>query len=576
MKAKFFRNSLLLFLTGFMIQGSLALGQTDKDFKQIFKEADYFFFSEQNYDQAAPLFLLLLDMEPDNANLNYKVGVCNLNIPGKKAKAVPFLEKAVLNMTKNYLFNYKEKKAPEEAQFYLGYAYQINNQTEQAIATYKKFKSNLAAADYLNIEYIDQQIRSCKVAQEFRSNPENYAEVPLNEKINAFPFNFNPAVSGNGRQMVYTVKTGGTFHLFQTFKEGAVWTDPDDITSLITNNEELVSCSLSYDGQKLFLYGSDDGRGTLYESHKQDNQWTIATKLNSGINTKYWESSCSISPDGQVLYFASNRSGGFGGLDLYQSKLLKKGEWGPAENLGKEINTPFQEDHPFITSDNKTLFFNSQGHSNMGGFDHFVSTRLSNGHWSVPVNLGCPVNTADNDEFMAPVNKGDTVYYAPFANKTFLKQHISMLVFPGDKESQKITASAIISHSDNMPGPDSSLTVSIIESLSGDTLQKIKPVENSDSFSTTLPKGDYKLVITSKGYDSQTNILTIPENLSTARFNLNPNLVSSRLKTDHYVALINILFDFDESSLNRQAKINLEKIVINQRQDFCAKFCGNN
>ena len=402
----------MLLLLCFTLLNHLVYSQNSKDFKQIFKEADYFFFSEQNYEQAAPLFLLLLDMNPDNANLNYKVGVCNLNIPGRKEKSIPYLEKAVKSMTNNYLFTYKEQKAPKEARFYLGYAYQINDQADQAIATYKEFKSSLSAVNYLNIEYIDQQIRSCEIAKEFRSNPENYTEVPLSEIINAFSFNFNPAVSGNGNQMVYTVKTGGVFHLFQTFKEGTVWENPVDITSLITNKEELISCSLSYDGQKLFLYGSDNGRGTLYESHMEGNQWTIATKLNSGINTKYWESSCSISPDGQVLYFSSNRSGGFGGLDLYQSKLLKNGEWGPAENLGKEINTPFQEDNPFVTSDNKVLFFNSQGHSNMGGVDHFVSTRLDNGHWSVPVNLGYPVNTPDNDEFMAPVNRGDTAYYA--------------------------------------------------------------------------------------------------------------------------------------------------------------------
>jgi len=552
----------LIFLFCFITLAYPAYSQNNKDFKQLFKEADYFFFSEQNYEQAAPLFLLLLDMDPDNANLNYKLGVCYLNIPGQKGKSISFLEKAVKNITDNYIFNYKEREAPKEARFYLGYAYQINNLTDKAIAAYNIFKKSLSEADYLNIEYINQQIRSCEVSKEFQSNPVNYTTTPLGEKINAFPFNFNPAVSGNGLHIVYTVKTGETFHLLQTGKNGTGWKNPIDITSQVTGNENLVSSSLSYDGLVLFLYGSDNGKGTLYESHREGNKWTPATRLNSNINTKYWESSGSLSPDGQTFYFSSNRSGGFGGLDLYRSKLSKNGEWGPAKNLGNEINTPFQEDDPFITSDNKTLFFSSQGHFNMGGFDHFVSTRLGNGHWSVPVNLGYPVNTPDNDEFMAPVNRGDTVYYAPYTGNTFLKQQISMLVFPKNTAPQKIVASGVIHHSDNMPGPDSSLTVSIIDTLSGDTIQKIRPAENADSFSATLPEGDYKVIIASKGYEPLTNILTVPRNLTSARFNLNPTLVSSRLKTDHYIALINILFDFDDYSLNRQAKIDLEKMIV--------------
>jgi hypothetical protein len=115
------------------------------------------------------------------------------------------------------------------------------------------------------------------------------------------------------------------------------------------------------------------------------------------INSKFWDSHASVTADGNQIYFASNRNGGLGGMDIYRSDKLPNGDWGPPVNLGPVINTSLNEDCPFITPDGKKLFFSSQGHSTMGGFDIFCSSLKEDGTWDEPQNLGYPLNTTDDD-----------------------------------------------------------------------------------------------------------------------------------------------------------------------------------
>ena len=109
--------------------------------------------------------------------------------------------------------------------------------------------------------------------------------------------------------------------------------------------------------------------------------WRQTVKLNKNINTRYLESHGFVTENGEQLIFASDRPGGFGGLDLYISKKVN-GDWGPPVNLGPEINTPFNEDRPFLINNGKILFFSSQGHTTMGGYDLFRSELQSNSLWS--------------------------------------------------------------------------------------------------------------------------------------------------------------------------------------------------
>ena len=139
--------------------------------------------------------------------------------------------------------------------------------------------------------------------------------------------------------------------------------------------------------------------------------WTPVEKLNKNINTKYYESHASVSSDGKKLYFTSNREGGQGELDIYVSEKDAAGEWGPAVNLGPTINTTYNEDTPFITDNDSLLYFCSEGHNSIGGYDNYRS-RFIGSHWAIPGNLGYPVNSTDDDKFYQPAENGEYAYYS--------------------------------------------------------------------------------------------------------------------------------------------------------------------
>jgi Tol biopolymer transport system component len=157
----------------------------------------------------------------------------------------------------------------------------------------------------------------------------------------------------------------------------------------------------------------DNENSDIYMSSLQGEVWTKTVKLNKNINTKFWESHGFLSEDATQLVFASDRPGGFGGLDLYVSRKID-GDWGPAVNLGPEINTQFNEDRPFMINKGKTIFFSSQGNDNIGGYDLFRTDLQTNGIWSIPTNLGYPINTPDDDIFFMPVADGKSGYYSRF------------------------------------------------------------------------------------------------------------------------------------------------------------------
>jgi hypothetical protein len=149
----------------------------------------------------------------------------------------------------------------------------------------------------------------------------------------------------------------------------------------------------------------------LYVSYRQDASWSKAVPLNSHINTRANETSAGISSDKQTLWFSSSRKGGAGGLDIYFSQRDKDGAWGKARNAGKIINTPFDEESPYITNSDKTLFFSSKGHFSMGGFDIFYTSK--NGKtWGDPVNIGSPINNTSDNYGFVPLSSGGTGFYS--------------------------------------------------------------------------------------------------------------------------------------------------------------------
>ncbi len=473
----------------------IAPAQSATEMKKIFAKAEsYYLFGE--YELANPLYILL--ESPESQNIEYKIGVCYLNIPGEKEKSVPYLEKAVKNAS--YDANdksFKEKRAPLDAWFFLAKAYMTNNELEKALFTFETFNTlageTKSKGGMENLDFVTQQIQACKNAISLRENPLNFSKRLLGPDFSQGSVNEKPAVSFDGNTLVYTERRGITNVIFFSKKIKGIWQPPIEVTAELNAGEDCTSCSLNSDGTELFLYKTDDYDGAIYSSTYNDSIWAPIKKLNKNINTKFYESHAAISSDDKKLYFTSNREGGQGNLDIYVSERDAEGEWGPAKNLGPVINTPFNEDTPFITENDSVLYFSSEGHNSIGGFDNY-KTKVSNSEFQTPVNLGFPINTTDDDNFFQPSNNGLNAYYSMITD--YKKKDIFYLGF-GDIY---LDLKGTISLSDTSLVFDENYTLYVTDKTTGDTLKMIHPDAYTGFYNSKIKAGNLSLIYTAAGY----------------------------------------------------------------------------
>ena len=361
----------------------------------------------------------LKDKYPDNIYLDYKIGRCYLNIPFEKQKSLIYLKKASVKITKtNKDGSFKGNEVPVDVIYYLGDAYRINNQLEAAIENYEEFKSKSDKKLY-DLKLVDDQILACKRAILMEKKPVVISFHNLGEVINTKYSETDPVVSEDENIMLYATQLPFYQEVFFTKKVNGVWQQPLNIITELGIDDDCIPTCLSSDGTEAYFYRSDQFRGDLYVSNYINGKWTKIRRLNDNVNTKYWESHASLSHDGKTLYFTSNRPGGMGGLDIYMTQRNIGDNWGPPKNLGPVINSSYNEDAPFITSDGKRLYFSSFGHETMGGYDIFYSDKDANGNWTKPVNIGYPLNSTGDDLYFCPVRNGSAGYISKYDSAGF-------------------------------------------------------------------------------------------------------------------------------------------------------------
>ena len=296
--------------------------------------------------------------------------------------------------------------------FFLGNAYRINNELSKALATYDKFITHPGFFGNYNLNIVDTEVKACERAKSIQDNPVQVDWVNLGEPVNTATSETCPVVSGNDSVLVYLSEQklyNGIFYCRRM--PDNKWSEPVNLNPQVISDGDFYPTGLSYDGRELFLVKKAATNSDIYVSVYKNEKWSPAKRLGDNVNSGDMENHASISPDGKTLYFTSNRSNSRGGYDIYTSARLPNGEWGKAQNLGKVVNTPQDEATPFIASDNKTLYFSSKGHFNMGGYDVFYST-LENKKWAEPSNLGYPVNNTNDNLFYCPVLEGTRGYFA--------------------------------------------------------------------------------------------------------------------------------------------------------------------
>ncbi len=554
-----------LLLVTMVIFPAVASTQTSKEVKEMFSQAEAYYLYG-NYELANTLYLTIAAFVPDNSNIFYKIGDCYINIPDEKSKAIGFLEKAVRNSSYEAKPDQlKEKRAPLDVYFSLAKAYMINNELGKAIATLQTFEKLVGETKQKggmrNDEFIRQQIFACNNAIRLEATPIQLSKTQLPPDFNIGSINENAAVSFDGNTIAYTERRGVSNAIYFSKKERGIWQTPIEITMAINAGEDCSTCSLNSDGTELFLYKNDNYDGNIYSSSYSNEVWSPIKKINKNINTKFYESHASISADGKKLYFTSNRIGGLGQLDIYVSEKDATGDWGVAVNLGDIINTPYNEDDPFITKNDSLLYFSSEGHSSIGGFDIFKSLKLGN-VWKTPQNLGYPINTPDDDKFFQPFNNGLNAYYS--MSTDYKKKEIFYLGIGAAAITQTVEIQGTYSLKDTVLNFDKNYKIYLVNKSSGDTLDVGYPNKNTGLYNFIVTPGSYTITYSGVGYLSQRIDTTIlqdnpaPVITLDVKLDKDPNFKKKQVEPIVY-AKINL------SAIPTVTKVDTSQMVMNMR-----------
>jgi outer membrane protein OmpA-like peptidoglycan-associated protein/tetratricopeptide (TPR) repeat protein len=387
---------------------------------------------QEGYLYQAGLFAdRLLEIDPASSNYNYRRGFIYLEMSRDFIKALPFLEKAAVNVDKNFdMYSANEKSAPTDAIYHLARCYHLSENIDKAEEYYKKF---IAASNQKSefVFFANLNLQQCAVARREMPIPHTVRLQNLGSTINTAQPEFSPVISLDGSALYFTSRrkwaNGASdkgidprinqypediYVSYMDFDQ--TWTDPVRLEFCDSIQNE-ATLAVSSDERRVYLYQDTRGNGDIFYSDFSTNRFQRVEHYESkGVNMDSWETHCTVTPDGMNMYFVSDRKGGFGGRDIYRVTKLANGDWSSPQNLGATINGPFDEESPFIAVDNKTLYFSSNGPKSMGGFDVFVTVRSETNTWSDPINLGYPLNSTGDDIFYTTTVDGMTGYLTSF------------------------------------------------------------------------------------------------------------------------------------------------------------------
>jgi outer membrane protein OmpA-like peptidoglycan-associated protein len=531
----FMKAKLFLFLFFYCIFNSL-FSQGDKsEYREHFSQGNLLIL-EQNYPLALKHFLDAYRIDSTNANINYKLGFCYLQSATEKSKALPFLEKAIKNVSHNYdEMEPREKKAPENVYYLLGVAYRLANKFNESTTYFNKFKDIVGDKNKELTTELEKQVETNFTAIEFSKDTAVVTIINLGDSVNSSYPEYSPVVSADESTLIFTSRRPGSTGndktdsdmffediYFCTKKENGTWSSPRSIGANINTNDNEADIGLSADGQMLFVYRGVNG-GDIYYSVLEGETWGTLIALNANINSKAWETHATLSIDGNTLYFVSDRKeGGFGGRDIWRCVKLPNGQWSMPLNLGPTINTAYDEDAPFIHPDGVTLFFSSTGHKNMGGFDIFKSIKDDDGKWSVPENLKAPINTTDDDIFYVQSVDGKRGYFSSVRAGGKGEKDLYMINY----EQSIVEPLALIKGYLTFDGTSkvpSNVQIMATDMESGLIVQDVKPNSITGKYILILNPGNegktYTLSFEAEGYQPINETITIPANASYQEIN---------------------------------------------------------
>lgn len=428
------------------------------------------------------------------------------------------------------------------------------------LATPKLNEQSIRAGQYRKSAY------QFAIDYEKKYPAQGYVFTPRNvgDSINSAALEYFPSLTIDGKRMIFTRRLNNDEDFYESEFVNGKWTRAKPVGGKINTNLNEGAQNISQDGQLLIFTGCNypEGEGScdLYMAFRtKAGGWSEPENMGALLNTDFWESSPSISPDKRDLYFTSSQSGGYGGRDIWVSRRLASGKYGRPVNLGPEINTTGDEASPFIHADNQTLYFNSNGHPGYGTSDLFVARKNSDSSWSVPQNLGYPINTIDDEGSLIVASDGKTTYYASERQDT--KGGLDLYTFELRKDIQAnktMWVKGQVYDYKTKAGLPSA--VELTDLATRRVISKLQTDEEGN-YLVTLPAGkDYAFNVNRKGYLFYSDNFSLEKN--TLDSSLTVNIPLQPIEAGAFVVLKNIFFDTKEWKLKPASISELDRLVL--------------
>lgn len=452
------------------------------------------FFLAGNFNSALSEYEILINEYPKNVEYNFNLAVCYLNTNGDKSRAISYLE-----------FLVKNPKIIPDTWYLLGRAYHFGYHFDDAIKAYQKF-IDINKGNIENLDNAPKQIEYCDNAKELMKFPVDVTFENLGKNVNSTYADYFPFIPVNESFLLYNSKQkdkstelengmyASNIYLSEVkdgkFQKSRLLTDK---INSVEFSEEVVGLNAS--GNKAIIYIDNHSEGgDLYDCSINDISFSSLHKLDDNINSKDAEIAACITDDESKLFFASDRDGGYGGVDIYLCQKLPNGKWSFPQNLGPTINSEFDEDFPNISPDGKTLYFSSKGHTSMGGYDIFSSKWDDvKKKFSGVKNLGYPINTPEDNMNFRISKSGRYGYISAIRKGGFGDLDIYRVQFNSIESRYTVITGKIKTQNgnDNIQEVYIQVTDQETDEIYGD----YAPNETSMRYVIILPPGKYNMYV---------------------------------------------------------------------------------
>lgn len=537
--------------------------------------------------EGSALLLEAIKFEPEFAqayyilgHFNYQKAIHALN----DINQIRFLDLYFSRAEKYFLKVFEMCPQHEDylASYYLGMFYYNIKQYDKSKFHLDVFATKSSIKDEM-MNIVIERLRNCNTYFNLINNPVDFKPVSMEGVCTQFD-EFLPLLSPDGEFMLYTMryrnkekneltasekeiftvsyKSDTTITGHEVFSRGKAMPYPfndgrnQGAVSITIDNNQLFITICEFTGVNIMLYKNCD----IYSSTFTEGRWSPLVNLGKNVNGENtWEGQPSVTADGKILYFASARADGLGGIDIYQSKKKSTGKWGKAVNLGPIINTKGNDKSPFMHSDSHTLYFSSDGRFGMGGFDIYF-TKLKDGEWTEPQNIGYPINTKNDDLGFIVSTNGKKAYFS--SNKLNGKGGWDIYEFDLYKDARPEKVLFVKGHLLDEKGDvlvdakvelksvrDNRKTEALVDRLTGNyaVASSVRPKEE---FIMTVKKTDYSF--TSRYIKPTEEFFKEPAQIN---FEVKP------IKVGVTVKLHNIYFAFNSSGLDSISMIVLDNFI---------------